>query len=455
MFTSLVLLIKISILLSSCASFSPPVLSAPQQTPEQELSGLLNWRFTPDMVPQFTETAEEGNFKKELQGILQTEGFKFCYSVNVPNYFILHVLPYFFVAPGPLCGIRGYVPFRNAETPASMANILEKRGYSRKIFQPLSSFDILKEFSEQSKRNVVVLTLSPGYSSNPQTIFYVSHGIDEDIAYMQNMTLTNKPPRYQTTSLLFTRFVESNLDVPVAKVKEYYKLDPLKKTIFYAATYGAWEFIDVGVAPEQTWKKTLKDLIELKKDYNIIYRPHPQSSEATLNAIKDHFIIAPSSMFPSFGPIYQVSDLLIGTVSSATTGITSRPEVPIVLLRPTKSWSWGLGTGGAFENEIYPMDEIAKRNKGRVLGEDTAVVQNEINVDLKAAVKNAFATNTKDRIDARKRYFAYWFGCIDGYEQYREMINFLEHQVVDVSKLKEIYRTFPIYKGRKNCLSDQ
>jgi hypothetical protein len=435
------LLLTLLLFISSCS-----------KSQEEQLQDLLNWQYSPDMSPAYDETFEETAFKQELQKVLKEEDFKFCYSVNLPNYFILHVLPYFHVLPGPLCGVSKHAPFRNFETPESMRELLEKRGYSPKIFQIVSSYDVLKKFMEGSKKHVVVGALRLPFSSDPHTMFIVSHGVDEDQVYYSAQQLDSTPRKSETSSLLFTRFVEKTLSASPEDLKSYYQLDPTKQTIFYTGTYGPWEFLEVGVAPEHTWKKTYQGLMALKNNYNIIYRPHPQLADATLDLLRKDLIIAPSSRFPSFAPFYDVADLVIGPISSTTSAATSRPNLPMVLLRPTVSWPWGLGSGAAFEKEIYQVAETAKKNKGFVLGEDTCVVQDENNVDLATAVNEAFATNTSARIDSRKKYFNYWFGCIDGYEEYREIITFLEGQGVNMASLKDLYRKFPVYKGRPLCL---
>lgn len=433
------LAITTMLLVSSCKSH------------EEQLSDMLNWKFLADMAPTYKESAQANDFKAELQKVVEKEGFRFCYFVNVPNYFILHVLPYFHVLPAPLCGVSGHSPFRNFETPESMMKLLEKRGYSPQIFQIFSSYKVLKKYSELSKRNVVVSAVTPLYDSDPQTVWDLSHGVDEDQVYARNQTLSKTPVKDATSSLLFTQFVETNLSASVEELKKFYQLDPNKRTIFYTGTYGPWEFLEVGVTPEATWKKTYEGLLELKKDYNIIYRPHPQIGADTLDLLKRDFIIAESSRFPSFAPFYDVADIVVGSIGSTITAAASRSHLPIVLLRPTKSWPWGLA-GASFNNDIYPVEETAKKNKGLVLDEETAIVQNEHNVDLVAAVKEAFATNTPERIANRKKYFNYWFGCIDGYEEYREMINYLESQGADVESLKKLYRNFPVYRGRPLCL---
>lgn len=52
----------------------------------------------------------------------------------------------------------------------------------------------------------------------------------------------------------------------------------------------------------------------------------------------------------------------------------------------------------------------------------------------------------------KQKYFRAWFGCIDGYEEYRVILNYLRPYIPHMKKkdfadLEAIYNTFPPYSN--------
>ena len=245
-----------------------------------------------------------------------------------------------------------------------------------------------------------------------------------------------RPGAEYDLSLLFTRFNQETWNYE-KDILDFYKINKKKKTVFFGTTVGAMEFLDERSPVRQ---EIINQLLALKKHYNIILRPHPLLGAETLAILRKNFILAPFSQYVSFVPFYSVSDIVVGSVGAALMSATSHPKLPIVLLRPTKTWD------GSVE-----LDKTAHVNEGLVLGHTTAVVQTEKNLNLKHAIETAFDHNDQKQEEARKKYFHYWFGCIDGYENYRIILRILDKNKIPISDLLSAYKKFPIFQEKPLC----
>lgn len=333
--------------------------------------------------------------------------------------------------PGPFCGVAG-----EGWTQDSIS-ILRNRGYrNENIFQ--MKYDDLKIFAEEGG---VILTLH-SLSGHGIKTFVLPHGIDEDIIYMsKDGTFEfSKESEYNTETFVFSRFNKLKNGFQAGTEMRQF-LDGQRKTVVYVGTIGNWEFLDFKSPVAQ---KTLEQLMNLKKKYNVILRLHPQLDPQMTKKLKVHFTDIDFSSSPSLLPLYDLADVVIGAPGGAITSATFKAEIPLVLLRPTQWWSVLAPT--------FTMDDVAEKNKGFVLGPETAIHQNEHTLSLEKAVEEALNDpNHIAKIEKRKEYFKNWFGCIDGYEEYRVVIKVFEHKNIDVLSLKRLYNLFQRYENRPVC----
>jgi hypothetical protein len=117
----------------------------------------------------------------------------------------------------------------------------------------------------------------------------------------------------------------------------------------------------------------------------------------------------------------------------------------MVLLRPKMMW---LDYGSA--------DVISERNFAFTLNESNTILQKDSDIDYRARISEALNdVDAEKKIAGRKKYFATWFGCIDGYEEYRVfMEKILPLGAVpqaDIDTLWQLYSKFPRYRERALC----
>ncbi|MEI6789992.1 MAG: hypothetical protein WCK42_02295 [Myxococcaceae bacterium] len=394
------------------------------------LEEMLNWKFNPEMAPAYNKSKQETEFSIEIQKISEKNNVKLCYYLYSLDYFLVHMLPLFHVLPAPFCAVAGN------NVPKNVVKRLLDRGYKREaifLFPEEAGFPGVYLKSS----NNLIITDQELWKDAPGNVFTVKHGVDEDRLYFEHKLLTSTPVT-PALNLVFTRFNEEVNSNNLDKIKKFYQIDPSRKTVFYASTIGEMEFMDP-TSPVQ--EKMFLQLRQLKNKYNVIIRLHPIFDEVTKNKISEDFLIAPFVDFPSFVPFYDLVDVIIGPPSSVTTAATSRSHLPILLLRPTISW-----------DRKTNVSEVANKNKNIVLGEATTIVQDETCLDLEHGVEKALAGSQSDKIEARQKYFKYWFGCVDGYEEYRVLIRIFETRGLNASHLKKIYNSFDLYKNKPLCL---
>ena len=395
------------------------------------------------------ESSEEIAFKNKLAEIFQENNIDISYYVSNPMYFIEHLMPLYHVFPAKLCGLRlggEHRQFIRGEVETSYMEqarfLLKRYGFDKDDY--FLVFTNEEQRRQYLKDSFIVSCLGSGMEGE-KNYFNIGHGNDEADLYHNDQTLDpNKPLKKLTT--VFTKFNESYYEKPDI-LKAFYRIDPAKKTIVFFPTVPPWDFLSRDT-PKHIYDKTLSDLIQLKKEFNVVVRLHPLQ-KFKIDQLEKHFIIAPNGHFRSIIPYYKLADVVIAPVGSGASAATRYPDIPIVLLRPDISFS--KRGGGTID-----MKSISNRNKGVVLDETSTVLQTEVDIDLPARVR--FALNDPDRINKvslRKKYFSYRFGCIDGYEEYRYFIDLLKKNklVNQAEQLEKLYSVFPIYGDRKNCLS--
>ncbi len=433
-----------TIMLVRCGESAAPESAAPESAVEpgsKLLKEMLAWKFEPSMAPDllkshgYQHTAAETRLSAELQRVAKEYSVSICYELKSRDCFLVHLLPLFHVFPAPFCG--------EAEDPMvkHVVRRLLDHGYARDLMFLFSEKDEFRASYLSQERRILITDQDMFHSYSPGLYVSVMHGVDEDkVFYGEQKLLSPDKMPYPAMSLMFTRFNDMVNSRAKQEFERFYGLDSAKKTILYVGTapVGDFEFLD----PEcPVFERVLDDLIELKKKYNIILRTHPGILGSRVDEkVLKNFRIASPVQFPSFVPLYEISDVVIGNISGATTAATSKPELPIVFLRPTISW-----------NKVHKISQAASANKGLVLGEETTILQNEFNVDLVAAVEEALSKKDQKKIEARKMYFKYWFGCIDGHEDYRALISIFEKANVPTSSLKKAYNSLEMHKGMALC----
>lgn len=107
------------------------------------------------------------------------------------------------------------------------------------------------------------------------------------------------------------------------------------------------------------------------------------------------------------------------------------------MFRPDRSW----------DNKL-DHSATSRKNGNLLLNSSTSIFCNDkdfLKTPLSQLIKDALAdTNeNRNRIIARQKYFKYWFGGIDGYEEYKMWIKILKtHFNYDTSKLEDLQMSF-------------
>lgn len=392
-------------------------------------------------VPLFSayhlESQAEIRFKKELAHLIAAQKGELCYYLQNQSYFLEHTVPFYHVYPAPFCGTKDVLAQRNAV-------LLSQAGYPDSEIKYFPSQINIKNFLDNGN-NLIVGCSNPTSDFIPHVRYFaVTHGIDADNLYINNETIDpDKNKMTEDKALLFTKFSES-MYASTQEIKQYYQVQTNRKTILFLPTTGDFELTDM-MAPLEVRGKILNQLIKLKEKYNVIVRPHPMTVITLMDFYQKNFIIAPQGRFPSFVPLYDVADVIIATPAGGGSVATSRFETPLIILRPRMLW-----------NSTISADEVSQRNHRFTLNETNVVMQKDNEIDLEKRIQEAlYDPDTKKKQEGRKEYFRLWFGCIDGYEEYRVfMKKFLPILGVDPANLVEIYKTFPEYKGRKLCLEE-
>jgi hypothetical protein len=380
------------------------------------------------------ESAEEKKFINALAATLEKNHSDICYYTENASYFLEHTVPLHHVYPGKFCGTP-------SEKHATNIGLLKRAGFKDQDFREFVDEAAIRRYLTTGNNAVVACSGTALGKVSPR-FTVLSHGIDAESLYLDNQTLDPQKSPATEISLLFTKFNETTYARP-EEITRFYRADSQRKTVLFLPTIGIWEMTD-SEAPLEVRTKVLEGLLALKQEYNVIVRPHPLTGPETMNFYRKNFVIAPQGRFPSFVPLYDVADVIIATPSGGGSTATSRPEKPIILLRPRK-----------FHDGSVNMDAISSRNSKFTLNETNTVLQRDFDIDLPARVDEALSDpETAKKIAKRKDYFKQWFGCIDGYEDYRIFIKkILPVLRIPTGELEGIYKTFPLYKNRPLCLT--
>lgn len=382
------------------------------------------------------ESPQELSFIVQLKKLSLEKGIKICYYLGNASYFVEHLVPLYHVFPAKFCGEQ------NSKLVQQNKNILLARGFPEFDFEIYENIAEIDNFLDRSPNNLLISVSAVALERQHANYIQLSHGVDQDHLYYHG-SMAYKPgtPPTDDLSQIFTKFNERTAPTS-EEIADYYKLDKTKKTILYLPSEGFMEFFDKG-AISSVSNKVFADLVELNKQFNMIVRPHPILNPEYLLRYKTKFIIAPDGVFPSFAPFYANADLVLAAPTAGATAACSRPELPLVVIRPRISWS----------DKPVNLDETLIQYKDIVLDEGKAIVQKDVDIDLVAKVKAAFNDpDSEAKIAARKKHFKTWFGCIDGYEDYRIFLERIMKGKIKTSSLLDIYKSFPIYKDRPLCL---
>ncbi len=407
---------------SACSENSIRHTNKHEAEPEDPVELEIAWDYDLNSLPNDSKFGTERDFSEEAIKLAKNHGLKICYIIQSPSYFLTYGLPLAHVLPAPFCG------YKDKERSEKMGILLNYKGY--KNTHLLSE----KQLKKLNSLNVLMVGVVDDGFLDGQKIYNVRHGVDEDLLFNYNIKFSDFE---RPISFIFSRFNSHKMDW------SFLGLDKKKKTLVYMSTVGESEFLDEHSGLQE---KVISQLIRLKSKYNIVVRPHPLLSPLLVNELKKDFFVVSVEQSQGFAPLYEIADLIIGNpTSSTTTAATSKPELPIVILRPTKFWP--------HYKIQHTLDEVAEKNSGKVMSSEEAILQNEHNLDLEQAVENALNDpKHESKIEKRREYFERWFGCVDGYEEYRVIINIFEREGINVKSLKEIYGKFEKVNIRTLCL---
>jgi len=262
---------------------------------------------------------------------------------------------------------------------------------------------IKDNYKGKPEHRIVVPSGSDGYVAlEGNNAYYTSHGISEKSYYLGTkgsgsaITLTKdyfleEERGSVAIPLQFSRFKRRTHDVTREELYKHFKIDRRKPVILYLPTHGTFCSFK--------WR-VFRYLEELKKDFNVIVKPHALNwvfNAAKIQQIRHKF--GPTILrWHNVMPFIEIADVVIGDIGAATTAVTYFPEKPLILLRDEK---WKPDVTG------FCMDkrEVVVLNKMQV--ERDRLLIPAIEKELKTPLSKA---------EARQEYFHRWHGKISGWE---------------------------------------
>jgi len=425
----------------------------------------------------FDLSNSEMKFLDILRNLIFDNKIILIWHINMPDYIVEHLLPIYFTLPGYFAVMKtddgkNYVEEQTADRYKLLKN---KFGFTDDFFIDIPNTACLTKTGDKNLDglcNYKVLTnlldssnkyffigIYPlvflNYLSNSGSVFdrkYINfeHGVDEDPIQhavddgdMDTDFKIKLPEDGNFQSLIFTKYYDKILGLfpnfNVNNIRTYYNIDPTKKTIVYIGSI-EWDLMDEKFNYKNKDNQLIapimiKQLAELKDKYNVIVRPHP----FRVDSFKGDFKLHTSYIdFPSFRPYLEIADLIISPRAAGGVTSTYYYKTPLIILTPTK------------------YHKSLAKNKGNVLSNKTAILLDENNYNIKKAVREAFRNTpeNRQRIIERKKHFKKFFGCIDGYENYRnsiKMLKFINKELHSykiengIKQLEEEIKNFPIY----------
>lgn len=258
----------------------------------------------------------------------------------------------------------------------------------------------------------------------------VSHGIDEDQlwrtissskTYHRDNTsgASNNLSGYEEypyPSLLFSETAARIRPEQYgnAAVTQNSKIDRNKKTVLF-------------LCKETCDRMQSQDARDLSRHFNLVISPHPKYKDD--NALRlpkwaeDYVVDAPDE-FPLAVPLIGVADVVIGQPSGLMSLATHTPTKKLIVL------------------SLSPPGTDIASFKTPVLNNETAHVLYQRPQNWTSTIYEALADteSNRGREQNRASYFTSWFGCIDGYEDYRLlMLAFDRNFNLDISDLSKKY----------------
>jgi hypothetical protein len=221
----------------------------------------------------------------------------------------------------------------NKDINKSIANLIEL--YKLEIRLPLKIINqtMFNKFFINSLNtdNLFLVTSIPSVFNNEivfkeeyyKSILQIGHGIDEE------MIILNK--KNNNNNNLINLQLNASLYSPKYKeiINNIYKLDSTKRTLVFFETTSIWifkRFSPVETDLIKIQNNIIETLLELKKEYNIILRFHPQDSYTIFansiglnhctESVIDNFIVD-YTQIPVFN-LYEIADVIITSRFSAS-----------------------------------------------------------------------------------------------------------------------------------------
>jgi hypothetical protein len=251
------------------------------------------------------------------------------------------------------------------------------------ISNHVADIDALHKHKDSKDIALVIPALSHGFSvlKDMPNLFYTAHGTGEKDFYSKD----EATPHGHKIPLQFARYIRGTYEYSLTHHRTYFNVNPARKTVVYIPTQGTFSsFSD----------KTIRICEQLKTKYNVLIKPHALCWELTPNLItraSQSFRLNPE--LHNVMPFIDLADVVIGDIS-ASTSASVYFDKPIILIKDLKYSS----------------------SDKRLMGDHVCSIVSMSTPDNILAEVDSCLADPMCKSEARKEYFKYWYGTVDGTE---------------------------------------
>jgi hypothetical protein len=410
---------------------------------------------------------DESKFIKLARDFAEDYKVQFAFMMCCDGSVWEHLVPIFHILPGKIL-----LPDNTSTLMRSLLRTNNYAGLSNSIASSrgLEESDIIYHrdvfgWLKQKPRHVVLHTvpesqipnmnfaIMPGASDR---FFLQPHGYDDDHLWDERSRLVRTWKNRRFPSVWFSNFLQTHaLAKPQLYLNELPNFDKSKKTVLYLSSYSDTCHYNSFLSKSSsrgTCKTGYDGVVEglnlLTKNYNVIVRPHPRVLDEDFKGVENFQKICSKCIIDdykngfSIGETAKLSDVVVIEPSSmAFQVIQHAPEAQILLMLK--------------DEKRYACI------KDTVMNDDMATIYwpdaHRNGFGLLKAVDN-IKRPTPEMVKARKEWFQAYQGDIDGFEEYRVVLQMFraldcggacKDMQEDITNMEELLGKFSNISARK------
>ena len=409
----------------------------------------------------YQESNKEHELSKDIRNIMNNRKINVAYNLDIPSYALEHVLPLSHVLVGPFIYI--------SDNPQMMKNrtyMIENLKIPENMFIEIVNMDIIKEFLDLSYNNLLICyntggTIPKKWLHLYDNLIMLEPSVIEAVIYNSNDKINPYNPPQIFPSMVFSKF-NSNV-APYQTFNDIgIQINPAKPIVIYVGSFFETDNInnkddDQMMLVMNYYREIINQLRSCMNDFNVIIAPNLHTYDSI---VKDLLIDIPHinpKKYPYLRKLIELADVIIGTYSIYDNNVLASATVinkKIIYIPYIDKLSKLKLKNLPINNQEYLLNHrnshiitpVYYNNKNKNKGKNIQWIFNNEVSKWDRIIKMVINNRNPEIEYGNQIYSKYWFGYLDGYEEYRvTMIILSEILKINIDHLISKYLSFNTY----------